>query len=100
MAFRIDELTFGDSSIKEQERTRKVFLSLVKSANAGEKLTEHEKEFLYTGLSLSQADDELYADYLQAKKITGNSDEFKKQNAFRQFPDIYLFLTFGNRVYE
>ncbi|HII3110964.1 TPA: hypothetical protein ACY3G5_001821 [Morganella morganii] len=28
--------------------------------------------------SLSQADDELYADYLQAKKITGNSDEFKK----------------------
>lgn len=57
MAFRIDELTFGDSSMKEQQRTRKVFLSLVKSANAGEKLTEHEKEFLYTGLSLSQADD-------------------------------------------
>ncbi|WP_247715356.1 DUF4431 domain-containing protein [Morganella morganii] len=28
--------------------------------------------------SLSQADDELYVDYLQAKLVTGNSDEFKK----------------------
>ena len=28
--------------------------------------------------SLSKADDELYVDYLQAKLVTGNSDEFKK----------------------
>ena len=59
MAFKIEELTLKDDSEEEQFRTRRIFLTLKDKASKGEFLTEHEKEFLYQGLSLSQLDDGL-----------------------------------------
>lgn len=57
MTFKIDELTLKDSSDAEQSRTRKIFIALKNKAANSERLTEHEKEFLYQGLCLSQLDD-------------------------------------------
>ncbi|WP_413496207.1 DUF4431 domain-containing protein [Morganella psychrotolerans] len=57
-----------------------IFISCTAGAasfDCGKAATTAEKLVCNTP-SLSQADDELYVDYLQAKLVTGNSDEFKK----------------------
>ncbi|MBC7410118.1 MAG: hypothetical protein H7339_17170 [Arcicella sp.] len=55
--YTVDELDFKNGGEEEQIRTRKIFEDLRDRAIVGKKLLQREKDFLYTGLKLSDFDD-------------------------------------------
>ena len=76
--YTVDELDLKNGGEEEQIRTRKIFEDLRVRAIAGKKLLEREKDFLYTGLKLSDFDD-------------GSPEDFKAcdDNIFKE-----LYLTY------
>ncbi|SEB21966.1 hypothetical protein [Pedobacter hartonius] len=64
MKYKPAELTLRDDSEKEQQRTRTIFEDLRLLAKDNKQLSEHEKNFLCTGIKLSAVDDDSIDNYL------------------------------------